>query len=69
MDEDIKRHEDLDVQGRQLVIFNSQGMDIKANQPVRLPPSPDAMDRSNAPVDEEVAIVTALVESYQRQCC
>ena len=52
MDEDIECHEDLDVQGRQLVIFNSLGMDIVANEPVRLPPSPDGMDRSNSPVDE-----------------
>ena len=37
-------------------------MDLEANQPIRLPPSPDAMDRSNAPVDEEVAVVTAPVE-------
>ena len=42
--------------------FNSQGMDVAANQPVRLPPSPDAMDRSNAPVDEEIALVMAPVE-------
>ena len=62
MDEDIERHEDLDVQGRELVPFNSQGMDVEANQPVRLPPSPDAMDKSNALVDEEVAVVTAPVE-------
>ena len=62
MDEDIERHEDPDMQGGQLVPFNSQGMDVGANQPVRLPPSPDAMDRSNALVDEEIAVVTALVE-------
>ena len=62
MDEDIERHEDHDVQGWQLVLFNSQGMDVAANQPVRVPPSPDAMDRSNAPVDEEIAVVTAPVE-------
>ena len=37
-------------------------MDVAANEPVRLPPSPDAMDRSNAPVDEEVEVVTAPVE-------
>ena len=42
--------------------FNSQGMDVAANQPVRLLPSPDAMDRSNAPVDEEIVVVTAPVE-------
>ena len=62
MDEDIEYHEDPDVQGRQLVLFNSQGMDVEANQPIRLPPSRDAMDRSNAPVDEEVAVVTDPVE-------
>ena len=62
MDKDIERHEDLDVQGGQLVPFKSQGMDVAANQPVRLPPSPDAMDRSNALVDEEIALVTAPVE-------
>ena len=62
MDEDIKRHEDPNVQDRQLVLFNLQGMDVATNQPVRLPPSPDAMDRSNAPVDEEIVVVTALVE-------
>ena len=62
MDEEIERHEDPDVQGRQLVIFNLQGMDVEANQPVRLPPSPDAMNRSNAPMNEEVAVVTAPVE-------
>ena len=62
MDEDIERHEDSDVQGQQLVIFNSQGMNIAANEPVRLPPSPDGMDRSNSLVDEQVAVVTAPVE-------
>ena len=62
MDEDIDRHEDPDVQGGLLVPFNSQGMDVAANQPVKLPPSPDAMDRSNAPVDEEITLVTAPVE-------
>ena len=62
MDEDIEHHKDPDVQGWQLVLFNSQGMDVEANQPIRLPPSPNAMDRSNAPVDEEIAVVTALVE-------
>ena len=52
MDEDIDRHEDPDMQGQQLVIFNLQGMDVAANEPVRLPPSPDGMDRSDASVDE-----------------
>ena len=37
-------------------------MDVAANQTVRLPPSPDAMDRSNAPVDKEMALVTAPME-------
>ena len=37
MDKDIERHEDPDVQGWKLVPFNSQGMDVVANQPVRLP--------------------------------
>ena len=63
MDEDIERREDPDVQGRELVIFNSQGMDVVANKPIRLPPSPDGMDRSDAPVDEQVEVVTARVES------
>ena len=62
MDEDIEHREDPHMQGRELVIFNSQGMDVAANEPVRLPPSPDAMDRSNAPVDEQVEVVTAPVE-------
>ena len=42
--------------------YNSQGLDVAANQPVMLRPSSDAMDRSNAPVDQEVVVVTALVE-------
>ena len=62
MDEDIEHHGDPDVQGRQLVIFNSQGMDIAANEPIKLPPSPNGMDRSNSPMDEQVAVVTAPVE-------
>ena len=62
MDKDIEHHEDPDVQGGQLVPFNSHGMDVAANQPIRLPPSPDAMDRSNALVGEEITIVTAPVE-------
>ena len=37
-------------------------MDVAATEPVRLPPSPDGMDRSNSPVDEHVAVVTAPVE-------
>ena len=62
MDEDIEHREDPHVQGRELVVFNSQGMDVAANEPVRLPPSSDAMDRSDALVDEQVEIVTAPVE-------
>ena len=62
MDKDIEHHEDPDVQGGQLVPFNLQWMDVAANQPVRLPPSPDVMDRSNVPVDVEIAVVTAPVE-------
>ena len=62
MDEDLKRREDPDVQGRELVIFNSQGIDVAANEPVRLPPSPDAMDRSDASVDEQVEVVAPPVE-------
>ena len=63
MDEDIERHQDLDVQGWKLVPFNSQGMDVAANQAVRPPPSPDATDRSNALVDEGIAVVMAPVEA------
>ena len=63
MGEDIERHEDPDVQGRELVPFNSQRMDVATNQPVRSPPSPDVTDRSNAPVDEGIAVVTAPVEA------
>ena len=37
-------------------------MDVAANEPVRLPPSPDGMDRSDTPVDEQVEVVTAPVE-------
>ena len=37
-------------------------MNIAANEPVKLPSSPDGMDRSNSPVDEQVAVVTAPVE-------
>ena len=62
MDEDIERREDPDVQGRELVIFNSQGIDVVANEPVRLPPSPDAMDRSDALMDEHVEVVAPPVE-------
>ena len=52
MDEDIERRVDPEVQDWELVIFNSQGMDVAANEPIRLPPSPDGMDRSDAIVDE-----------------
>ena len=62
MDEDIERRVDPEVQDRELVIFNSQGMDVAANKPVRLPPSPDGMDRSDAPMDEQVEVVTTPVE-------
>ena len=62
MDEDIEHHEDPHVQGQELVIFNSQGMDIAANEPIRLLPSPNAMDKSDAHVDEQVEVVTAPVE-------
>ena len=37
-------------------------MDIEAQQPDRWPPSPNAMDRSRAPVDDEIALVVASVE-------
>ena len=63
MDKDIERHEDPDVQGRELVPFNLQGMDLAANQPVRPPPSPHATSKSNAHVDEGIAVVTAPVEA------
>ena len=44
------------------MIFNSQGIDVVANELVRLPPSPDGMDRSDAPVDKQVEVVIAPVE-------
>ena len=62
MDKDKESHEDPDVQSGPLVPFNSQGMDLAANQRDRWPPSPDAMDRSCAPVDDEIALVLASVE-------
>ena len=62
MDEDIERREDPDVQGRELVIFNLQGINLVANEPVRLPPAPDAMDKSDATVDEQVEVVAPPVE-------
>ena len=37
-------------------------MDVASNVLVKLPPSPDGMDRSDAPVDEQVEVVTAPVE-------
>ena len=37
-------------------------MDLAANQSNRRPPSPDAMDISHAPVDDEIALVLATVE-------
>ena len=42
--------------------FNLQEMDLAANQPDRRPPSPNAMDRSCAPVDDEITLVPATVE-------
>ena len=62
MDEDKESHEDPDVQSRLLVPFNLQKMDLAANQPNRRPPSPDAMDRSRAPMDDEIALVSATME-------
>ena len=62
MDEDIECRVDPEVQDRELVIFNLQGMDVAANEPVRLPPSLDGMDRFDALVDEQVEVVTAPVE-------
>ena len=50
------------MQGGQLVPFNLQGMDIAANQPVRQPPSPNAMERSDVLVDDEIALVPAPME-------
>ena len=44
------------------MIFNLQGIDVVANEPVRLPPSPDAMDRSDAPMDKQVEVVSPPVE-------
>ena len=37
-------------------------MDIEAQQLDRRPPSPYAMDRSRAPMDDEIALVAAFVE-------
>ena len=59
--------------------FNLQEMDIDAQQPDRRPPSPDAMDTSRAPMDNEIALVAAFVkgkvvinvsdiESYGSEC-
>ena len=62
MDEDKESHEDVDVQGHPQEPFNLQEMDLAANQPDRRPPSPDGMDRSRAPVDDEIALVLATVE-------
>ena len=42
--------------------FNLQEMHIEAQQPDRRAPSPDAMDRSRAPVDNEIVLVAASVE-------
>ena len=62
MDKDKESHEDVDVQGRPQVPFYLQEMDLAANQSNRWPPFPDAMDRSRAPVDDEIALVLATVE-------
>ena len=42
--------------------FNLQKMDIEDQTPNRLAPSPNAMDRSCALVDDEIALVAAFVE-------
>ena len=62
MDEDEESNKDVDVQGRPQVPFNLQEMDLAANQPNRRPPCPDAIDRSRALVDDEIAFVLATVE-------
>ena len=62
MDKDKEHHEDLDMQGGLLVPFNLQEMDLAANQSDRWPPSLDAMDRSDASVDNEIALFSATVE-------
>ena len=62
MDKDKESHEDPDVQSGSLVPFNSQEMDLAANQPDRRPPFLDAMDRSHVPVDDEIALVSATME-------
>ena len=62
MDKDKESHEDVDVQGRPQVPFNLQELDLAANQPNRQPPSLDLMDRSHAPMNDEIALVPATVE-------
>ena len=42
--------------------FNLQEMDIEAQQADRRPPSLDVMDRSHAPMDDEIALVAASME-------
>ena len=42
--------------------FNLQEMDIEAQQLDRRPPSPNVMDKSCAPVDNEIALVVASVD-------
>ena len=42
--------------------FNLQEMDLAANQPDRWPPFLDVMDRSRAPMDNEIALVLTTVE-------
>ena len=62
MDEDEESDEDVDVQGQPQVTFNLQEMDIAAQQPDRRPSFLDAMDRSRAPMDNEITLVPASVE-------
>ena len=59
MEEDVEYDEDVDMQGQPQVTFNLQEMDIEAQQPNRWPPSPDVMDKSCDPVDDEIALVAA----------
>ena len=62
IEEDVEYDQDVDMQSQPQMTFNLQEMDMEAQQFDRRPPSPDAMDKSCVPMDDEIAFVAASVE-------
>ena len=65
MDKHVESDEDIDMLDQPQVILNLPEIEIEAQHPDRRPPSPDVMDGSHPPMNEEIAVVAASVEGNE----